>query len=448
MLLIGPGTVVTFGASNRVLPDSGVLIDGDVIRAVGPWKQVSAVEEKVEHLDADGRVILPGLVNAHMHFYSTFARGMSLGGDPASNFNDILKKLWWRLDKALGPEDCYLSAALPILQGIKYGVTTYIDHHASPFYRDGTPVGCLEEIGQAVIDTGVRACCCYEVSDRDGETIALAGMSENERFLEMCRAGHGAGRLSGMIGLHAQFTCGDETLEAARQLDEYEHAGVHIHCAEALSDAEDARARGFGGCVERLAAFDLLTEKTILAHCVHVSEKELEIIAKAGAAVVHQPTSNMNNAVGAANIVRMKELGILAGIGTDGMAPNPLDDFKAASWLARHRAGDPRSGWGEPYEMFVKGNSAIASRYFEKPVGVLEEGAFGDVAVMDYYPPTPLNDASCFGHVLFGLAYADAWATVCHGKVLLKEKKLTGTIDEEGLAERAREHAADLWERI
>lgn len=448
MILIGPGTVVTLGANSRVIRDGGVLLNGEKIDSVGCYSDLLGANPSAEKLDAGGRVILPGVVNAHMHFYSTFARGMALKDPPPENFVQVLERLWWRLDKALGREDCYLSAAVPILQGLRYGITTYIDHHASPFYNDASPIGSLDEVGQAVLDTGVRACLCYEVSDRDGEAVALAGLSENERFIEQCREGHGGGRLAGMIGLHAQFTCSDTTLEAARQANEYLCAGFHIHCAEDAADTRNAQSRGFAGAVDRLDNLGILGERSILAHCVHVSDDEIARIAASGTAVVHQPTSNMNNAVGATQVVKFRKAGVTVGVGTDGMSANVFDDLRTASWMMRHRSGDPRQGWLESYELLAKGNPAIASRYFLKPVGVLEAGAFADVAVMDYYPPTPLTDATALGHLLFGLSYATAYHTVCHGKVLLRARNLDLEIDEESLAENARRHAGLLWERF
>lgn len=447
-LLIGPGPVITFGDDCHVIQNGGVFIQDDTIVAVDEYDVLKEAHLGVRELDAEGRVIIPGIVNAHMHFYSTFARGMALKDPPAENFSQILERLWWKLDKALGPEDCYLSAAIPILQGLRYGVTSYIDHHASPFFTDGTPLGSLDEVAQAVIDMGVRGCLCYEVSDRDGEAVALAGIHENERFIELVREGHGDGRLSAMMGLHAQFTINDDTLEAARQTNDYLHAGFHIHCAEDISDTIDAQKRGFTGAVDRLAQFGILGDRSILAHCIHVSDAEIEQIAATRTAVVHQPTSNMNNAVGAAHITKLKQAGCLVGVGTDGMSANVWDDFRTASWMMRHRSGDPREGWGESFDLLVKGNPAIASRYFEKPVGVLAPGAFADVAVMDYFPPTPLTSASQLGHVLFGLAYAQAWHVVCHGRTLISSRHLLLDVDEESLAERSREHAADLWNRI
>ncbi len=447
-LLIGPGPVITFGENSHVITDGGVLVEGELIKEVGNYSDLKAAHPTARELDADGRVIIPGAVNAHMHFYSTFARGMALKDPPAENFMQVLERLWWRLDKALGPEDCYLSAAIPILQGIRYGVTTYIDHHASPFYKEGTPIGCLEEVAQAVIDLGVRGCLCYEVSDRDGETVALAGISENERFIEQVRDGLGAGRLGAVIGLHAQFTCNDATLEAARQANDYLRAGFHVHCAEDAADTADAKKRGFAGAVARLDEFGILGDRSILAHCIHVSDDEIARIAASRTAVVHQPTSNMNNAVGAAHITKLKKAGCLVGVGTDGMSANVWDDFRTSSWMMRHRAGDPREGWMESFELLTKGNPGIASRYFEKPVGVLAPGFYADVAVMDYYPPTPLTSASQLGHVLFGLAYAQAWHTVCHGRILLQSRHLQLPVDEEAIAAKSRECAAALWDRF
>lgn len=446
MLLVGPGTVVTFGENGRVIKDGGVLIDGDTINSVGLYADLDGPEH--EKLDAKGRLIMPGIINAHMHFYSTLARGITLKDPPAKNFVEVLERLWWRLDKSLRRQDCYLSAAVPILSGLRYGITTYIDHHASPFFRDESPVGCLDEISQAFVDLGVRGCLCYEASDRDGEAIALAGISESERFIEMCRTGHGDGRLSGMIGLHAQFTCSDETLEEAARVNEYLKAGFHVHCAEDASDTKDAQKRGFKGAVDRLREFGILGDRSILAHCIHISDEEADMVAESGSAVVHQPTSNMNNGVGAADVVGLKARGIPMGVGTDGMSANVFDDFRTSSWLMRHRSSDPSQGWGESFELLYKGNPAIASRYFEKPVGTLEEGSYADVAVMDYIAPTPLNNDNFAGHLLFGVSHSTALHTICHGKVLLKDAKLNFDLDEEALMANARERAAALWERF
>lgn len=447
-LLVGPGLVVTFGEPCRVVADGGVLIDGARIAAVAPYADLVAPHADAERLDAGGRMILPGLVNAHMHFYSTFARGIPMTGEPARTFPEILERLWWRLDKALRPRDVYLSAAIPILQGLRFGVTTYLDHHASPHYRDGTPAGSLDELAQAVLDLGVRACLCYEVSDRDGEVVALAGLQENEKFIERVKRERPA-RLGAVFGLHAQFTVNDQTLEEARRIGEYMRTGFHVHCAEDVSDVSDAKRRGFAGAVERLHAHGILGHRSILAHCVHVSDVEVDLLASTGTAVTHQPQSNMNNAVGAAEIVRLRERGVLLGIGTDGMTPNVMEDVRVASWLARHRAGDPRRGWAEPVWALTVGNPRIASRYFDRPVGVLAPDAAADVAVMDVLPPTPVDDAHVGGHLVFGAGSARAWHVVCDGKVLLRDGRLAPDLEalEPALAEEARSRAAALWER-
>ena len=441
-LLIGPGTVVTFGKENKILQSSGILVEDDEIKEIGEWKELEEKNKSAMMLDADGRVIIPGLINAHTHLYNSFARWIGMPGEDSNNLQNIPDKLQSKLERALQVEDCYLSAVVPIIQGLKKGVTTYIDHHCSPFYRDTTPLGCLDEVGQAVIDLGVRACLCCEVSDRDGEMITLSEISENERFIEMTRSGHGGGRLSSMIGLHSQFTCSDETLEAVRQLDSYEKAGIHVHCAETLSDVEDARSRGFEGAVARLAEFNLLTEKTILANCVHLTEKEIELISNSSSAVVYQ------NAVGAADIIKLMKKEITVGVGTDEISPNLLGDFKTSAGLQHHKKKYSHAGLSEPIKLLTEGNPAIASRYFEKPVGMIEAGSYADIAVMDYYPPTHLAKESFDEHLLSELLNSDAMHTICHGKVIIKDKKLKGNFDEEALSELAKEHAEDLRQRI
>lgn len=449
-LLIGPGPVLTFGPAGRVVAEGGVVVDGDRIAAVGPFEDLAAAHGDARRLDAGGRMILPGLVNAHMHFYSTFARGIppsKMTGDAPRNFPEILEKLWWRLDKALRPGDVYLSALLPILQGIRFGVTTYIDHHASPFFRDGTPHGALDEVAQAVLDAGVRGCLCYEVSDRDGETVALAGLQENERFIERVRDERNP-RLAALFGLHAQFTCEDATLDQAKTIADYlGGVGFHIHCAEDRSDVSDARRRGHAGAVERLGARGILGPRSILAHCIHVSDAEIDLLAETRTAVTHQPQSNMNNAVGAARIADLAARGVTLGIGTDGMTPNVLEDVRVASWLARHAAGDPRVGWTEPVRALTEGNPEIASRAFGRRVGVLEPEAAGDVAVMDVVPPTPVTEENAGGHLLFGVAGARAWHVICAGEILVREGRLEVGIDEARASSEARDRAAALWER-
>ncbi|MGD9147398.1 MAG: amidohydrolase family protein, partial [Anaerolineae bacterium] len=299
-MLITHGTLVTMAAPNQILPDAALYIDGDRIADLGPSAKLAARYPGADRLDAGGRLILPGLICAHTHFYGAFARGMALPGDPPANFCEILEGLWWRLDKALWPEDVHYSALVCLVDAIRHGTTTLIDHHAS---QSRIP-GSLDQIASAVDQAGLRASLCYEVTDRDGEQAARAGIRENVRFVRQAqiRQREGDHHIAAAFGLHASLTLSDETLETcvdlARQLD----VGFHIHVAEDKADVKESLRLSALRSVERLQEAGILGPSTIAAHCVHIDRVETAILQETGTLVVHNPRSNMNNAVGTADL--------------------------------------------------------------------------------------------------------------------------------------------------
>ncbi|MDR2587328.1 MAG: amidohydrolase family protein, partial [Coriobacteriales bacterium] len=162
--LITNGTVITRDAANPFLENGAVAFDGTTITAVGTTEALRERFPQAEVLDARGRLVMPGFINTHMHYYSTFARGIDFGSRPATTFGEVLRGLWWKLDKMLTLEDVYYSAIGPMIDEVRNGVTSAIDHHASPFaVRDS-----LFTIAEAAELIGIRSNLCYEVSDRDG----------------------------------------------------------------------------------------------------------------------------------------------------------------------------------------------------------------------------------------------------------------------------------------
>ncbi|MGA2503002.1 MAG: amidohydrolase family protein, partial [Anaerolineales bacterium] len=157
------GIVATLGEKNRVLWNATVVTDGQIVAAVGDSSEMKRRYPDANSIDCTGQVVLPGFICAHHHFYSTMARGMAIPGEPAGNFVEILERLWWKVDRALLEEDILLSAQIPLIDCIRNGTTTVIDHHASPTMRDGS----LDLIEKAVRQAGIRASLCYEVSDRN-----------------------------------------------------------------------------------------------------------------------------------------------------------------------------------------------------------------------------------------------------------------------------------------
>lgn len=442
MLLVGNGLVITRDEKNSYFENGCVAIKDNVIVEVGSTSELKRKYADAKFIDAQGKVIMPGLINTHMHFYSTFARGMALKDEPPTNFLEILERLWWKLDKVLTLEDVYYSAMVPIIDCIKNGTTTVFDHHASPYAVRGS----LAAIAKATKEAGLRACLCYETSDRDGEEIANQGIAENVEFIKYCKE-NDDDMLKAMFGLHASFTLSDRTLEKCVEAVADTGVGFHIHTAEGIQDVEDSLAKYNKRVVERLADLGILGPKSIAAHCVHVNEKEIDILNDIKANVVHNPESNMGNAVGCAPVLEMMKKGIRVGLGTDGYTSDMFESYKVANILHKFNAKHPSVAWAEVPTMLFENNVAIAAEYFPKPLGKLVPGAYADVIIVDYDPPTPMVPDNFNGHILFGMSGRAVDTTIINGKVVMENRKLVN-IDEAEIMAKSRELAKKVWERI
>ena len=258
----------------------------------------------------------PGLVCAHHHLYSTLARGMPPPPSTPTTFLGVLEQIWWRLDTALDLEMLEWSAKLGALEALEAGCTAIVDHHESPNAIEGS----LTVIADACAEVGVRVVASYGVTDRHGPDGARRGLAENDRFLA------GGGR--GLVGVHAAFTCTDDTLAEAAELAERHGVGVHIHVAEGPDDI---------GAAERLATWS--TDDWLLIHGVHLGDDH-----GLRGTIVHNPRSNMNNAVGYARPVRFDNP---VALGTDGIGADMVAEFQLA--FVAGRADDvtfsPDTAW-------------------------------------------------------------------------------------------------------
>jgi len=439
-MIVRNARILTFDSRNRVLENAGVRIAADgAIAFVGETPATAPSDDVV---DAGGRLLMPALINWHTHLYSTLARGITLPGKPPKNFPEILKKLWWRLDRALNPEDVYWSALVGLVDSAKNGVGTLVDHHSSPH----ACAGSLDQIERAFREVGLRGALCYETSDRDGPSAALAGLEENVRFIERTKR-QSDGMIAAAFGLHASFTLSDRTLARAVEADRSLGAGFHIHVAEDRSDLEHARRRHGKTVVRRLADLGVMTDRTLAAHCIHVTARDIAALARLGSNVVHNPQSNSNNAVGIARLQELLAAGVLVGLGSDGYSPRIWEEFKAAFLLQKLRSGDPRVGYAEAYAAALLNNRTIARKLWGMEIGRIEPGARADLILVDYYPPTPIHADNLFGHLLFGIASAPIDLLVVNGRTVLKDKRCV-TVDERAVAERAAKQAKALWERF
>ncbi len=434
------GTILTFDQDKPLLEQQAILIDDGYIVKIGADDCFQ--NEVCERINVEGKIIMPGLINAHHHFYSTFVTGLGKAA-PAKNFSAVLENLWWRLDKKLLPEDNYYSALISILTSIRKGTTTIIDHHSSPYAVKNS----LSQIANAVRETGIKASLCYEVSDRDGAEITQAGIEENYEWLKYCQNNPNP-FLKGLLGLHAAFTLSDKTLANIADKIAELNCGIHIHTAEAEAD-EKYNVEHFGRrVVERLNDFNLLNSKSILAHGVYLNARELILAAEKGAAIVTNPQSNLNNAVGIADVCKMTELGITVGLGTDAMTNNMLEEVRVGVWAQHLKQNDPSRGFTEIASALVFNNPVIAQKYWGEKYGTIKEGSPADIIIVDYIPHTPFNEETWMGHLVYGISQANVEATICQGKILMWNGELLLDIDEQEVKAKARELAEKLWERF
>jgi putative selenium metabolism protein SsnA len=431
-------TVALCGGTVVIALDPPEVLMCDVVLAGERVVALGTAPAGVPRHDCSGALVVPGNVCAHHHLYSALSRGMPYGLAPPRNFTEVLQRVWWRLDRALDENAVRASALRGGLDALLAGTTTIVDHHASPNFIDGS----LDVIADALAELGVRSVLCYEVSDRDGPGRAVAGLAENRRFLAHQR------RLArGMMGAHASFTLSDATLAACAEAARVAGTGVHIHVAEDAADQRDCGARAAGRVVERLHGAGIVTDRALLAHCVHVDRAEMQILASTGATVVCNPRSNMNNAVGHSpfNLRRVEGTGAKVALGTDGIGGDMVTESQVGFFRAREADMAVPPSW--PLVRLAEG-SRLAGRLYGQPLlGTLRPGAPADITVYEYGPPAPLDAANLAGHWLFGLSSGQVRDVYVAGELVVAGRAST-RVDQAQMAADEAGVARELWQRL
>lgn len=442
-MLITDAKIATLGSESQLIEDGAMLIQGDNITEVDTTAALTSRYPDEERLDAKGQLAMPATLCGHTHFYGAFARGWSYPGPPASRFGEILEQLWWRLDKLLTLEDVRASAQVCLADAIRHGTTTLIDHHASPNAIEGS----LDVIAEEVVNVGLRASLCYEVTDRNGPERAQAGLEENVRFLRRIQTNPHP-QLAASFGLHASLTLSDETLAQAVAMREGLDTGFHIHAAEGKEDVEDSLEKSGQRVVHRLHDAGILGPQTVVAHAVHVDESEMEVLADTGTWVTHQPRSNMNNAVGTTQVETMRDKGVRMALGNDGFSNNMFAEMKNTYLVHKLAQRDPRAMPADLVFQLAYDANADLTRIFwpGQRLGELTPGATADIVLLDYRPTTPMNADNLPWHLLFGYEASMITTTISAGRVLMRDRQLL-TLDEARITARARELAADVWAR-
>lgn len=412
------------------LKKTRLRIDGSEIAAEGPALVPFKNEEVV---DLEGKLVLPGFVNAHTHLYSSLSRGMPWPAKAPANFTEILKKIWWKLDVALDDETIYYSALVGAIEAMKCGTTILVDHHASP----SSIKGSLDLIKNALQQVGIRGVLCYEVTDRGGKQKRDEGLEENENFISGNKADE---YFRGYVGAHAAFTLSDESLHLCGEMAAQHNTGVHIHVSEDACEVKDAEEKYKSTVFDRLASHKILTKDSILAHCVHLTSSEFKTITKKECWLVHNPRSNMNNRVGYAKVHLFGEK---LALGTDGFPADMLEEAK----FAFHKQRDSRINENVNYVNLITGGQKLISHIFGKEFGTFRKGATADLVVMNYREPTPMEPDNLLDHYLFGMQSSMVESVMVGGRWVMKNRKIPG-IDEEKIFAKSRQLARKLWQRM
>jgi cytosine/adenosine deaminase-related metal-dependent hydrolase len=387
-----------------------------------PRNSPESADQSNQIIDCTGKYVTKSFAVGHHHVYSALARGMGAPKKNPENFVEILKYVWWTLDKCLDEEMIEYSALTTAIACAKTGSTFVIDHHASPFAIKNS----MEIIGKAFDKVGVSHLLCYEISDRDGLEIAEQGLEETASYMQNNQA---------LVGLHASFTVGDATLKKAVALMHKYKSGIHVHVAEDISDQNHCLRTHGKRVVNRLSESGVLnSSKTILGHCLHLNEEEREIVSKSPAWVVQNMESNLNNKVG---YFSGKGLGNNIMLGTDGMHSDMLQSAKAAFFAGQN---NDIIGYDSTYQRFRNAHNYLIHNKF---VGDGEN----NLVVLDYDSPTEFNRNNFFGHFLFGINSNHIKHVISDGKLIVKDR-IIQTVNEEEILQESRKVSLKLWKKM
>jgi len=438
MLILKNATAVQFEPS-MVRQDVDIAIQGDLIHEVGSNLVAKYPDAQVK--DMKGKLVTPGVVCSHNHFYSGLSRGIMASIPPSPDFVSILKNLWWRVDRALDEEALYYSGLICSLEAIKSGCSSVIDHHASPNYIKGS----LNTLRSSFLEAGLRGMTCFETTDRNGGVKEMqAGVEENIAFaMDIDRdkkEGNKPYLVEAHIGAHAPFTVTDEGLAMLSEAVKVTGRGLHIHVAEDRYDVTHSHHHYGQDIVERLDSFGLINEKTLLAHGLFLSDKDIEILNARDGFLVHNARSNMNNNVGYNH--KLADYKNVA-LGTDGIGADMLEELKFSFFKHRDAGG---AMWPDSFLRFLWNGNTLLERNFGAKFGCLEAGYKADLTIYDYTSPTPLQAENFAGHVAFGLNASNVNSVVVEGRFVYEDRAFP--FDIQPIYEKAQGVAKRVWQEV
>lgn len=416
-----------------------IAIDGTEIIAVG--QQLANQYPQAQVKDLQGKLVMPGIVCSHNHFYSGLARGIMADIQPCPDFVSTLKNLWWRLDRALDEEMLYYSGLVCAIEAIKNGCTAVIDHHASPKFIKGS----LSTLRKAFLKTGLRGMTCYETTDRNlGLQELEAGVEENIAFAQSIDADRIKQAtpylVEAHIGAHAPFTVSDAGLSLLKEAIDKTKRGLHIHVAEDGYDVSHSHHHYSKDVVVRLDDAGLVGQKTLLGHGLFLSDADIAILNDKDGFLVHNARSNMNNHVGYnQQLTKFKNVAL----GTDGIGADMFEELKFAFFKHRDAGG---ALWPDSFLRFLANGNILLERNFNAKFGQLKKGYKADLTICDYMSPTPFEPANLPGHFAFGMSANSVHSVMVEGRFVYENHTFTWDISP--VYAEAKKLAKKMWQAM
>lgn len=429
-------------SQQRILEGHSIAIEQGRVSEIDRTSDLQRKHTAAQVLDAEGRIVMPGIVCSHSHLYGMLLRGASLKITPPSDFTQILQRVWWPVDEAMNFEDAYASALIASVEFAKSGVTTFADTYSGP----NSISGVLDHIARAVNEVGIRGFIAFEATERHSKDEGAKGLEENVRFAKKIQTQPDS-KTKSLFSIHASFTVSDDLIKQVKTQAAKYHAPITIHVSEGSGDVHHNLENYGKRTVERLRDVGLVGPSVVLAHCVNLDENEINIIARTGTGVAHNPMSNMLNAVGVAPVVRMLQEKINVGLGNDGYIFDMFENMRAAFLL--HRVYHKNPNAIAPYAILEMATTNGARLYgMEKEIGSIEQGKKADIVIIKpNVLPTPLNANSVVGHLINTVDGDDVETVLIDGKPIVKNKQLS-TFDEAKAQSLSQATASKLWARL
>lgn len=438
MLVLKNATAVQFEPA-QISEGVDIVIEAGVIKQIGT--DIAKLYPQATVKNLNGKLVMPGIVCSHNHFYSGLSRGIMADIKPSPDFISTLKNLWWKVDRALDEESLYYSGITCSLEAIKSGCTAVIDHHASPSYIGGS----LNTLRRGFEEAGLRGMTCFETTDRNGGNAEMqAGVEENINFAQQIdkdkAAGKGPYLVEAHIGAHAPFTVTNDGMAMLKEALQATNRGLHIHVAEDLYDVSHSHHHYGQDIIERLDGFGLIDHKTLVAHGLFLSDKDIDILNARDAFLVHNARSNMNNGVGYNHgLTKYNNVAL----GTDGIGADMFEELKFAFFKHRDAKGPL---WPDSFLRYLNNGNELLARNFGAQFGRLAPGYKADLTICDYTSPTPLVADNLPGHFAFALNAANVNSVMVEGNFVYQDREFPFDVEE--IYANARVAAKAMWQRM